>query len=416
MSKHHSLKAVAIAAALSYSASLYADGWPSWEPETAAVPFAFSSDSMGFAVGAAGLLKGAGQPQASVLGAGLLSDKGTWLTYLGASNYTLATDSRWLFGAELYSAEFKQFDYYLGEATSNDSSAEDAIVADAREAQYRVSARYILPLGAAESQGLPAALKPNRTVTGHFPWTSGISSLEFRPFYQSREFDDARQLQQKAFSEADSIWGLETRFDWDNRNNSRNPTEGSRSQFSVTYDPGSSDHASWWKWDLSQSWFWDLGAMGELIDQQVLAFNFYTGDIPSWNSTESVNGNEMFRRPPDYAGTRLGGLYRLRSFQSGRYVDRAALSYSMEYRILPDWQPLSEWPVFNWYDVPWWQWVAFADVGRVADEYNLAELHQDMKWSAGGAIRFQVEGIVVRAEMAWGSEDSLFRVMINQPF
>ncbi len=83
---------------------------------------------------------------------------------------------------------------------------------------------------------------------------------------------------------------------------------------------------------------------------------------------------------------------------------------------MPDWQPLEDWPVFEWYDVPWWQWVAFVDVGRVADDYDLAELHRDMKWSVGGAVRFQVEGIVVRTEMAWGSEDSLFRVMINQPF
>ncbi|MGF1716132.1 BamA/TamA family outer membrane protein [Photobacterium chitinilyticum] len=414
--KSYSFKAVAVAAALSYSLASYADGWPTWEPETAVVPFVFSSDSMGLSVGMAGVLKGAGQPQAALLGAGLITDKETWLAYLGASNYTLATDSRWLFGAELYSAEFKQFDYYLGKATSNDSVADDATVADATESQYRISARYILPLGAAEPQGIKAALRPNRPLTGSTPWTSGVTSIELRPFYQSREFSDLVTNVDPAFSEAESVWGLETRLDWDNRNNSRNPTAGSRSQFGVTYDPGSSDHASWWKWELSQSWFWDIGALGEVFDQQVLALNFYTGDTPSWNSTENIDGVEMLRRPPAYAGTRLGGLYRLRSFQSGRFVDRAALSYSMEYRVLPDWQPLSDWPVFNWYDVPWWQWVAFVDIGRVADEYDLAELHQDMKWSAGGAIRFQVEGIVVRTEMAWGSEDSLFRVMINQPF
>ncbi|MCW8331834.1 BamA/TamA family outer membrane protein [Photobacterium sp. SDRW27] len=414
--KPYNFKAAAVAAALSYSLAAQADGWPTWEPETAAVPFAFSTDSMGFSVGVAGVLKGAGQPQAALLGAGLVTDKGTWMTYLGASNYTLGNGSRWLFGAELYAAEFKQFDYFLGDATRNDSVADDATVADAEEGQYRLSARYILPVGAAETQGLRAALRPNRPVSGNAPWNSGVTSIEFRPFYQSREFSNLEAGSVPGFSEAESVWGLETRADWDNRNNSRNPTTGSRSQFSVTYAPGSSDHASWWKWELNQSWFWDLGALGELLDQQVLAFNVYTGDTPSWNSQETVDGQEAFRRPPAYAGIRLGGLYRLRSFQSGRFVDRSALSYSMEYRVLPDWQPLEDWPVFEWYDVPWWQWVAFVDVGRVAGEYDLRELHQDMQWSAGGAIRFQVEGVVVRTEMAWGSEDSLFRVMINQPF
>lgn len=83
---------------------------------------------------------------------------------------------------------------------------------------------------------------------------------------------------------------------------------------------------------------------------------------------------------------------------------------------MPQWQPLGEWPIFKYYNVPWWQWVAFVDVGRVADDYNLKTLHTDMKWSAGGALRFQVEGVIVRAEMAWGAEQSSFIVMVNQPF
>ena len=83
---------------------------------------------------------------------------------------------------------------------------------------------------------------------------------------------------------------------------------------------------------------------------------------------------------------------------------------------MPEWQPLQSWPIFNWYDVPWWQWVAFVDAGRVADEFSIQELHRDMKYNLGGGIRFQVEGIVVRTEMAFGDEENMFRVMINQPF
>ena len=55
-------------------------------------------------------------------------------------------------------------------------------------------------------------------------------------------------------------------------------------------------------------------------------------------------------------------------------------------------------------------------MGRVADNYNLNTLHDDMKWDVGGGVRFQVEGVVVRAELAKGGEESTFRVMINQPF
>ncbi|KMV29056.1 hypothetical protein AB733_19960 [Photobacterium swingsii] len=391
--------------------------WPEYEPDTNVVPFAFSTDSMGVSVGVAGLIKGAGQPQAAVIGAGLMSDKGTWISYFGASNYALSAESRWLFGLELFSASYKQFEYFVGEGTSNDSSFDDAIIADAREDEHRLKARYILPIGAAKSNGLMAALRPNRPVTGSVPWESGVTSIEFRPFYKSRRFANASLFpKQPKANNSDEVYGLETRLDWDNRDNSRNPTEGSRSQFTLTVDPGSSDRASWATWEASQSWFWDIGSLGELLDQQVFAFNIYTADTPTWNQTETINGQETYNRPPEFAANSLGGLYRLRSFQSNRYVGRSAMSYSMEYRVLPDWQPLGDWPIFNWYDVPWWQWVAFADVGRVADEYNLVELHKDMKWSAGGAVRFQVEGIVVRTEMAWGSEESIFRVMVNQPF
>ncbi|UJZ93656.1 hypothetical protein IHC87_13750 [Photobacterium damselae subsp. damselae] len=388
----------------------------SWYHDAAAVPFAFSTDSMGLSIGLAGVVKGAGQPQASLLGAGLVTNKGTWMTYLGAYNFAPSEQGRWLLGTELYSANYQDFDYFLGAGAGNDSSADDAVIADANEAWYQLSARYILPWGSAKQEPIKSALIPTRKITGHAPWNSGVSSIEFRPFYQSRQFEHSPSLPTTQFSTADSVWGLETRLDWDNQNNTRNPTEGSHTQVKLTYDPGASERPSWWKWELNQSWFWNLGQWGDLFDQQVIAFNVYTADTPSWNNRESASGQEQYQRPPEFAAVRLGGLYRLRSYQGGRFAGRSALSYSLEYRVMPEWQPLGGWPVFDWYDVPWWQWVAFVDAGRVADSYSLSTLHQDMKWSAGGAMRFQVEGVVVRAEMAWGQEESTFRVMVNQPF
>jgi hypothetical protein len=164
---YKNIKAVALAAALLYSASAQSDDHQKdYTPDFAAVPFAFSSDSLGFAVGAAGLIKSAGQPQASLLGVGVITDKNSWITFLAANNYVLSQDSRWLFGAELYAADFNQADYYVGDGTLNDSSQDDAIIADGKEAQYRLTARYILPFGSGESEGFMAAIKPVRTLTG----------------------------------------------------------------------------------------------------------------------------------------------------------------------------------------------------------------------------------------------------------
>ncbi|WP_235956308.1 BamA/TamA family outer membrane protein [Grimontia sedimenti] len=386
----------------------------SWDIEV--VPFVFSTETMGLSAGMAGLWKGAGQPQASLFAAGLGTSKDSWMGFVAANNYMLSTDSRWLLSGQFYEGDFKQFDYYLGAAASNNSSYEDRLTADSRDAQHHLSFRYILPFGEAVNSPIRAALSPKREVNGNSPWSSGVSSIDFRTFYQARALKGEGVNAPSEFSDATEVWGLETHFKWDNRDSNNNPTEGSLSEFIVTLDPGTNDRASWWKWELSQSWYWDIGEWEEVANEQVLAFNLYTTDTPSWNDRTEIDGESVYRRPPEFAAARLGGLYRLRSFQSGRYADRSALSYSLEYRVIPKWQPLGKLPVFNWYDVPWWQWVLFSDVGRVADEYDLGELHTDMKWSAGAAMRFQVEGIVVRSELAMGSEESVFRVMINQPF
>ncbi|WP_429739660.1 hypothetical protein [Enterovibrio makurazakiensis] len=380
------------------------------------VPFAFSTEAMGFSAGMAGLWKHAGQPQASLFAAGLGSSKGSWMGFFSANNYTLSPESRWLISGQFYEGNFKQFDYFLGDAASNASSFDDRLTADSRDAQHHIGFRYILPWGAGKQQPIRAALIPRRTVDGNAPWNSGVSSIEFRPFYHAQSLKGEGVDAPSEFGSAEEVWGAETRFRWDNRNSLSSPTMGSLSDVVITVDPGSDDSASWWQWEVSQSWYWDLGAWKDMANQQVVAFNVYTSDTPSWNQTTAIDGVSEYHRPPEFAGARLGGFYRLRSFQTGRFAGRSALSYSAEYRIMPEWQPLGELPVFDWYDVPWWQWVLFADVGRVADEYDLAELHRDMKWSSGVAMRFQVEGIVVRSEMAWGSEEGLFRVMINQPF
>lgn len=382
-----------------------------------AVPFAFSNESMGFAAGAAGLWVGAGQPQAALFGAGLVSSKETWLGFLSANNYVLAPNSRWLLGGQIYAADYKQFDYYFGQAAANDSLPTEKIKANSKDQKHHLSFRYILPIGAAETQPLRAALIPDREITGNNPLSSGVSSIDFRPFYQSRYLSDAKKaLPPSDFSSANEIWALETRLRWDNRNQTNNPTQGSSTEFSVTADLGDLDQPSWWKWELNQSLYLDLGGIDGWINQQVLATNFYLSDTPTWEKTDVINGQIRYRRPPEFAAPTLGGLYRLRSYGSGRFTDRTALAYSFEYRMNPAWQPLGDLPVFNWYNVPWWQWVGFLDVGRVADRFHVSDLHTDMKWSAGIGIRFQVEGIVVRTETAFGDEEGAFRFMINQPF
>lgn len=381
------------------------------------IPYIFSTESLGVAGGLVGLWKGAGQPQAAVFGTVLGSNKGSWMGFVSANNYALSPQSRFLFGAQAYEADFKQFDYHLGLDASNHSNPNQMIRANSREALHHLSMRYFFPMGSAVHQPIYATLTPHRQVKGYTPWQSGITSFELRPFYQSRTLEQTtNQTHSSDFSDATEVWAIASQLRWDNRNQSDNPNYGNFSEITITANIATDDAPSWWKWEASHSWYLNLGAIQNYIEQQSLAFNIYTADTPTWNQTQTIQGQTMYRRPPEFAAPSLGGLYRLRGYPTGRFVDRSALSYSMEYRVNPTWQPLGDVPVFNWYQIGWWQWVAFAEMGRVANAYDLVQLHQDMKWTLGGGVRFQIEGVVVRTEMASSSEGASMRIMVNQPF
>lgn len=379
--------------------------WTDWFEGSAVVPFVFSTQTLGATIGMAGLVKGVLQPNAGLVAAGLVSAKGSGISYLNYNNFQFG--GSWLLGFDLYSGQYAGYDYFIGDASRNDSRFEQSVKTDGEEERYHLTLRYILPWGAAEGRGARGAMTPKRTITGSSPVSSGISTLTFEPFYHGRKLEVA-----EASSIPEAAWGVKLGFEWDNRNDVRNPSEGSKFNLDITHSPPHRGNSDWTMIELEQSYYLDLGAWDGVFKEQVLALDMYTADTPSWSEC----GGEPCHRPPEYAGVSLGGLYRLRGYSSERYHGRSAIHYSAEYRVMPEWQPLGSWPVFNWYDVPWWQWVVFVDAGRVADQYNLSTLHTDMQWNLGGGVRFQVEGIVVRAEMAVGKEEGLFWVMVNQPF
>ncbi|WP_425669316.1 BamA/TamA family outer membrane protein [Vibrio owensii] len=390
---------------LAFSASLFlSPQLIAKEKDSAFVPFYFSTETMGSTIGLAGVAKGVGQPQAALFGMGLYSEKDSYVGFLSAFNYALSPNL--LFSTQMYQARFNDNPYYLGDQGSNNSSTEDKTVTNGDEDNYKLEFKYLLPWGNVREHGLLGAFQPVRDVSFASPVDSGVSSIIFTPFYSSRELDIYNDKKEEAT-------GFSLTFDWDNRDSVRNTTRGSHTSFDLTTGAESLQSEDLWlKWEFQNSQYYSLGPLGDWFDQQVLAFDFYTADTPTWNKCDGL----MCARPPEQEQVRLGGLYRLRGYTAGRYHGRSAIHYSAEYRVLPDWQPLDDIPLINYYDLPWWQWVAFVEVGRVADDYDLKTLHEDMKWNVGGAVRFQVEGIVVRAEMAKGADEGTFRVMINQPF
>lgn len=389
----------------------------------AGAPIAFSSGDWGTAVGASGIVTGLLQPQMSIFGTAIYSNNDSWLGFIGVSNVMFPGQRQWLFDFYALEGNYRETNYFVSgnpgyaheQPGSNDSSADNCIRTHGREANYWARFRYILPIGEGKN-GAMASLMHREGETNDAgrlwnPLESGITSLELHPFFRRRDLGDMNP----DYEDSEAM-GVRFVVDYDNRDSSRLPTRGSHLTFTYNNDWGSSDRPSWATWEAEYSKFIDLGT-NQYMRQKVLALNAWLSDTPTWNDTETVSGEQQYRRPPSFAGARLGGWDKMRGFETNRFYGRSAVAYSAELRMMPDWQPLQELPlVGELYEIPWWQWAIFVDVGRVADTLSLSELHTDMKYSVGGSIRFQVEGVTVRTEIAGSEEDTMFRVFINQPF
>ena len=118
-----------------------------------------------------------------------------------------------------------------------------------------------------------------------------------------------------------------------------------------------------------------------------------------------------------YTGATLGGLWRMRGFPAQRFSDKAAIYYSAELRLIPEWNPFDDWPDLQKHvGVEWLQFVPFVEVGRVGPEYDLENLHSSLKWDVGLGLRAWAKGIVVRLDTAWSDEGFGLQMMVGQPF
>ena len=64
----------------------------------------------------------------------------------------------------------------------------------------------------------------------------------------------------------------------------------------------------------------------------------------------------------------------------------------------------------------WVQIVPFVEVGRVAPEWTMDELHSDMKVDGGLGIRLMAKGLTIRADFAGSDEGFGTQMIIAQPF
>ncbi len=196
-----------------------------------------------------------------------------------------------------------------------------------------------------------------------------------------------------------------------------NPSRGSSQYLAYHRDPGWGDEDLDWSFlEFEASKYFSLGA-SQWARQRIIALNAWTAYSPSWElETNEEGGQRVVDGAPFLEGARLGGFYRMRGFRDARFHDKAAVYGTAEYRYTLDYNPIRNVSWLKFLSLDWFQLVGYVEVGRVAPEYHLDELFDDMKSNVGFSLRALTGGVVVRADIAVSEEGSNFWVMVNHPF
>jgi len=388
------------------------------------LPYAFATETLGVAGGVGAGASAWPSEQASLFGIVMGTTNSSWAAYLIGTSLQIPGGRRWFLDTSISAGWFTQQrlyvdgnpDFPVGDAGSNDSDPENFIEGKGWHNWVRFNFKYVLPIGGARDevihtytldQGVPTADTPR---PGRWnPMNSGRTLLQLEPFGFYRTIEPSTDTQNGSSA------GLSLSMLYDNRDFSPNPSRGSATSVGVASGIGiGNDTQSWTSMSGKFSKYLPLGRTRG-IRQQVLAINVWTAYTPTWGD-EAGSRLGVEDRPPQSMDASLGGYLRLRGYPLYRFQDEAAIYYGMEYRVIPRWNPLGTISWLRWLNIDWWQVVPFVELGRVADEWDLQELHSDMKWDAGLGVRLMTAMVVVRADAAYSEEGWHIWAMVGQAF
>lgn len=395
-------------------------------PKRISIPYGFYNENFGAAAAYVYGVTGYPQKHSALLGTVMAGTEGSMMAFFIGRDINVPLSERLFVDPIGQIGNFKNIESYIdgnpefsGErAGTNGSHEENFIEGDGWDNFFRFRLKYLLPMGGGEKRIVDTVpvekglLKSGtQRVSSWNPFKSGKTYLELIPFYRWQEIDSVDLESDKKTS------GLMYALYHDNRDFPPSPTKGNALQLKWTQDyEWLSDSESWSSFSVEYDTYLSLGE-SDNFSQRVLAFNFWTADTPSWESS-TIDGQQVIsHRAPPFAGATLGGVWRMRAYPSQRFNDRAAIYYAAELRMIPQWNPFDGWPWLQKHlEVAWWQVVPFVEVGRVASSWTADELHSDMKWDAGVGIRAMAKGLVVRVDMAGSEEGVGVQMMVSQPF
>ena len=393
------------------------------EPKTLSLPYVFYNDSFGAALGWVYAKVGAPQKQSSFVATVMAGSKGSALGALIGRDFRVPKFERLFLDPIISIGYFDENDYFIDgnpdypseRSGSNDSNEDDFVEGSGWDNYFRLTFKYLLPIGHGRDQVISTYEIDNGLLvsagsggTSLNPLKSGKTFVQLRPFYRSQDIDS------DTVDDAVRTNGVDFSIYWDNRDFFANPSRGNSLMLKVSRDFGWMDSSdSWTNLQLEWDQYFSLGS-SKRFRQRVIAVDLWTAYSTTW---EVKSDGTIENRPPAYAGSTLGGLWKLRGYPTQRFSDKAAIYYAAELRLIPHWNPFDRWPWLQKHlGIEWLQLVPFGEIGRVAPSWNLSDLHSDMKWSAGLGLRFWAKGIVARIDTAASDEGARVQMMVSQPF
>jgi len=401
---------------------------PDGEPRSSVLnlPFAFYNQSFGAAAGYVYGVSGWPQKQSTLLSTTIAGTTGSAMTFLIGKDLQVPFTRRWFVDPVVSVGYFKDSDTYGNgnpdysdeRAGSNDSDQDNYVEGSGWDNFARVKFKYLLPMGHAKH----TIIGTYKVAGGHLiegatggysmnPFVSGITFLEFRPFYRSQEVN-GDDVDAKIKTN-----GLDVGLYWDNRDFYANPKRGNSWRLKYSEDWGKlNSSGNWTSMEGEVDQYFELGesTLTSWFSGRILALDVWTSYSPSWDAQDD---GTIENRPPTYTGATLGGLWRMRGYPSNRFSDRAAIYYCAELRFTLRQNPFDHWEWIQKYlGVQWVQIVPFVEVGRVAPEWDVDRLHSDMKVDGGLGFRLMAKGMTVRIDFAGSNESFATSMIIAQPF
>jgi hypothetical protein len=414
---------VSIFCNLAYGQSITVGPDGKFEKKVLSVPYGFYNESFGFAGAYAYAVTGWPQKQSALITTATVGSKGSAMGFLMGKDLRIPYTQRLFLDAIVQAGYFQENDIYFNgnqdfpdeRAGSNDSDEDNYVESDGWDNYFRLRFKYLLPIGHGKDQIITTQVVDRGLLvdgaTGGESWNpfvSGRTYFEMKPFYRWQEVDSDEVRENVRTN------GIELSLFRDNRDFKLNPSTGSALRLKFNRDFGWLDSSnSWTVVDGEFDKYFSLGK-SDWFRQRVLAFDFWTAYSPTWN--EKSNG-DIENGAPSFAGATLGGLWRMRGYPSQRFSDKAAIYYAAELRLIPDWNPFENWTwVQKHIGIQWLQFVPFVEVGRVAPDWGVERLHEDMKWSSGLGVRFWAKGLVARIDSAVSDEGFGVQMIVAQPF